>query len=264
MATGHLKRHHGLCSAADLRARATPRCLHLGRAVRAAARHIEYNSTHAGDYPQVLAPVLLGGLGLLVPPFRWLGVWNGTGSQAPRTPRHSPWPSSYSTAPSRQARALILPAVPFIVAAGSIGWHAFIGARGSGNAAQLHRGLVAVGLLLSVGAGIGLCFIQPKVPGDVMTALYDRGDLENFLIVRADGGAMPPQFYRFVEEILHERPQYRCSQPPTGQCNSPRYLSELHRFPGDRLLGRQCSGTNHLPFDGILAAVPPADGPLAR
>ena len=71
--------------------------------------YIEYNSTHAGAYPQgFLAPVRLGGLGTADPPlFAGLGHWHSTRSQTPRAPRHStprllPLPQRFS----QQTRAL--------------------------------------------------------------------------------------------------------------------------------------------------------------
>ena len=136
--------------------------------------YIEYNSTHAGDYTQGFwHQYFWVVLGLLVPPFSLAWVF-GTAREVKRLALLVIPPLAFflfhSAFPNKQER-FILPAVPFIVAAGSIGWHAFI--EGSGfwqRRAQLHRGLVAVGLLLSVGAGIGLCFIQPKSV-DAMTAL---------------------------------------------------------------------------------------------
>ena len=79
-----------------------------------------------------------------------------------------------------------------------------------------------------------------------MTALYDRGDLENFLIVHADGGAMPPQFYSgswkkyWTSDLSTDAANHR-----QVMCNSPRYTFPNYIvFSGDRLLGEACSGTN--------------------
>ncbi|HBE12498.1 MAG TPA: hypothetical protein DCY76_08705, partial [Flavobacteriales bacterium] len=206
--------------------------------------YIEYNSTHAGAYPQGFwHQYFWVVLGLLAPPFSLAWVF-GTAREVKRLALLVIPPLAFflfhSAFPNKQER-FILPAVPFIVAAGSIGWHAFI--EGSGfwqRRAQLHRGLVAVGLLLSVGTGIGLCFIQPKKSRvDAMTALYDRGDLENFLIVHADGGAMPPQFYSgswkkyWTSDLSTDAANHR-----QVMCNSPRYTFPNYIvFSGDRLLG---------------------------
>ena len=206
--------------------------------------YIEYNSTHAGAYPQGFwHQYFWVVLGLLVPPFSLAWVF-GTAREVKRLALLVIPPLAFflfhSAFPNKQER-FILPAVPFIVAAGSIGWHAFV--EGSGfwqRRAQLHRGLVAVGLLLSVGAGIGLCFIQPKKSRvDAMTALYDRGDLENFLIVHAEGGAMPPQFYSgswkkyWTSDLSTDVANHR-----QVMCNSPRYTFPNYIvFSGDRLLG---------------------------
>ena len=107
-------------------------------------------------------------LGLLIPPFSLAWVF-GTAREARRLALLVLPPLAFflfhSAFPNKQER-FILPAVPFIVTAGSIGWHAFT--EGSGfwqRWGRLHSSLVAVGLVLSVGAGIGLCFIQPKSHG---------------------------------------------------------------------------------------------------
>ena len=72
-----------------------------------------------------------------------------------------------------------------------------------------------------------------------MTALHDRGDLENFLIVHAEGGAMPPQFYSgswkkyWTSDLSTDVANHR-----QVMCNSPRYTFPNYIvFSGDRLLG---------------------------
>jgi len=237
--------------------------------------YIDYNSTHAGAYPQGFwHQYVWVVLGLLIPPFSLAWAF-GT---AREVKRHAllVMPALaffifHSAFPNKQER-FILPAVPFIITAGSIGWHAFImGSEFWQRQARLHRRLVAVGLVLSVGAGIGLCFIQPKKSRvDAMSALYDQVDFENFLIVHADGGAMPPQFYAgswkkyWTSDLSTDAVNHR-----QVMCNSTRYTFPNYIvFSGNRSLGEAVERykaiypsmeyVKHMPpsrYDRLLAAL---------
>ncbi len=206
--------------------------------------YIEYNSSHAGDYPQGFwHQYFWVVLGLLIPPFSLAWAF-GTAKEAKRLALLVIPPLAFfvfhSAFPNKQER-FILPAVPFIVTAGTVGWHAFVERSGFWQRRLgLHRGLIICGLVMSLGAGIGLCFIQPKKSRvDAMTALYNRGDLVNFLIVHAEGGAMPPQFYcgswnkYWTSDLETDAVNHR-----EVMCNSPRYTFPNYIvFSGDRLLG---------------------------
>lgn len=206
--------------------------------------YIAYNSEHAGEYPQGFwHQYIWVVLGLLIPPFSLAWAY-GTAREWKRLA----WVvlpalaffAFHSAFPNKQER-FILPAVPFFIAAGSVGWHRFVeGSAFWGRSQRLYRTLIATGLFFSILSGIGLCFIQPKKSRvDAMTALYELGDLENFLIVHTDGGAMPPQFYSgswkkyWTSDLSTDAANHR-----QVMCNSSRYTFPNYIvFSGDRLLG---------------------------
>lgn len=206
--------------------------------------YIDYNTQNAGAYPQGFwHQYFWVVLGLLIPPFSLAWVF-GTVREAKRLALLVFPPLAFfafhSYFPNKQER-FILPAVPFIVTAGSIGWHRFVEQSAFWSQhGKFHRALVAFGLAVSILTGVGLCFIQPKKSRvDAMTALYEQGDLDNFLIVHTDGGAMPPQFYcgswkkYWTSDLNTDASNHRIVM-----CNSPLYTFPNYIvFSGDRLLG---------------------------
>ena len=72
-----------------------------------------------------------------------------------------------------------------------------------------------------------------------MTALYERGDLENFLLIHTDGGAMPPQFYSGSwEKYWTSDLQTDAKNHLKVMCNSNRYVFPNYLvFAGDQHLG---------------------------
>lgn len=162
--------------------------------------YIRYNADNAGDYPQGFwHQYVWVVLGLLLPPFSmaWVfGTYKVWKKHALLVLPPVAFFAFHSYFPNRQER-FILPAVPFFVIAGSVGWAAFEASSQFWNRNNRLRSILSgIGISVSLFLGIGLCFIQPKQSRvDAMSLLYDQGDLENFLVVHTDGGAMPPQFY---------------------------------------------------------------------
>lgn len=206
--------------------------------------YIEYNVTHSGDYPQgQWHQYIWAAIGLLIPPFSFAWLF-GTIREWKRL-AYLVIPAVaffvfHSIFPNKQER-FILPAIPFFIIAGSIGWHAF--ERQSNFWKQrrtLRKLLVGLGVGLSVCLGFTLCFIQPKHSRvQAMNVLFEQGDLENFLMVHTGSGGMPPQFYSgswskywtsdLSTDVLNHR---------QVMCNSPKYTFPNYIvFSGDEHLG---------------------------
>lgn len=206
--------------------------------------YIEYNSTHSSGYPQGFWHQYIWViLGLLLPPFSF--AWSfGMGAVA-RKHAMLVLPSLvffifHSYFPNKQER-FILPMVPFVIVAGSIGWMAF---RERSKFWQRRRSLEhrLAFLFIAINLMVGgvLCGVRPKKSRiDAMTALYDQGNLSNFLIVHTDKPAMPPQFYSGSWE------KYWSSDLSTDEenqrqimCNSPtRAFPNYIVFSGSQHLG---------------------------
>ncbi len=206
--------------------------------------YIEYNNTHSSGYPQGFWHQYVWViLGLLIPPFSFAWAFGMGAIVRKHTLLVLPplvFFIFHSYFPNKQER-FILPMVPFVIVAGSIGWMAF---RERSKFWQKRRelernlGLLFIAANLIIG-GI-FCGVQPKKSRmDSMTALYNRGDLTNFLIVHTDKPAMPPQFYSGSWE------KYWSSDLSTDEvnhrkvmCNSPtRAFPNYIVFSGSQHLG---------------------------
>ena len=206
--------------------------------------YIAYNTTHSGEYPQGFwHQYVWVVLGLLIPPFSL--AWTFGAVREWKRLALVVLPAFafflfHSYFPNKQER-FILPAIPFIIVAGSIGWQRFEQtSKFWTRHTRLRTGLVVMGTTLSLMTGIALCFIQPKKSRvDAMTALYERGDLENFLLIHTDGGAMPPQFYSGSwEKYWTSDLQTDAKNHLQVMCNSNRYVFPNYLvFSGDQHLG---------------------------
>ena len=182
-------------------------------------------------------------LGLLLPPFSFAWAY-GTVRNIKRYALLVLPPLAFfafhSYFPNKQER-FILPAVPFIITAGTVGWDAFLSQSSFWSRNQrLHRALITTGLVLSLVSGVGLCFVQPKASRiHAMSALRSYGDMQNFIMVQTDHGTLPPQFYTgtwkkywtsdLSTDVLNHR---------QVMCNSPSYAFPNYIvFSGDRHLG---------------------------
>ncbi len=206
--------------------------------------YIAYNTENAGGYPQGFwHQYVWVVLGLLIPPFSFAWVF-GTFKVWKKHALLVLPPLAFfvfhSYFPNKQER-FILPSAPFFVIAGSVGWAAFEASSLFWKRhARLRSVLVGMGVTVSLILGIGLCFIQPKQSRvDAMTMLYEQGDLENFLLVHTDGGAMPPQFYSgswahyWTSDLSTDELNHR-----NVMCNSPRYIFPNYLvFSGRQHLG---------------------------
>ena len=206
--------------------------------------YVNYNATHAAGYPQGFwHQYVWVVLGLLVPPFSFAWAF-GTIREIKRLAVLVIPPIAFfafhSCYPNRQER-FILPSIPFIITAGSLGWDAFAShSRYWQRQPRLHDTIVAIGVTLSVILGVGLCFVQPKESRiEAMYSLLNQGDLENFLIVQTDYGALPPQFYSgtwkkyWISDLSTDVADHR-----KVMCNSPSdTFPNYIVFSGDRHLG---------------------------
>ena len=206
--------------------------------------YIEYNSTHASGYPQGFWHQYVWViLGLLIPPFSFACAY-GMGSILRKHALLVLPPLVFflfhSYFPNKQER-FILPMVPFVIVAGSVGWMAFRERSAFWqNRRRLEESLAFFFIVLNLIVGGVLCGIQPKKSRmESMTALYNRGDLINFLIVHTDKPAMPPQFYSgswekyWSSDLATDEANHR-----TVMCNSPtRAFPNYIVFSGSQHLG---------------------------
>ena len=206
--------------------------------------YIEYNSAHASGYPQGFWHQYVWViLGLLIPPFSFAWAY-GMGSILRKHALLVLPPLVFflfhSYFPNKQER-FILPMVPFVIVAGSVGWMAFRERSAFWqNRRRLEESLAFFFIVLNLIVGGVLCGIQPKKSRmESMTALYNRGDLINFLIVHTDKPAMPPQFYSgswekyWSSDLATDEANHR-----TVMCNSPtRAFPNYIVFSGSQHLG---------------------------
>lgn len=100
--------------------------------------------------------------------------------------------------PNRQER-FILPALPFVVILGVIGWYAWKEkSLFWKNKESLHRGLWRFFWVINTVVMFVFCFTYSKKGRvEAMDYLYDQGDCRNFALefTHSDHGAMMPQFY---------------------------------------------------------------------
>ncbi|MGY8941412.1 MAG: glycosyltransferase family 39 protein [Flavobacteriales bacterium] len=162
--------------------------------------YFNYNAEYASEYPQ--GPwhrYLWTLLGLLIPPlsFAWaFGFLKVTKQHAMLVIPALTFFILHSYFSNKQER-FIIPTVPFIIIAGTIGWMEFKATSAYWmKRVRLDRNILGVFIILNVILGIGFtCVFSKESRVMAMTTLYEQGDLSNFLAVKVDRYAMPPQFY---------------------------------------------------------------------
>ena len=151
-----------------------------------------YNTEQAGNYPQ--GPVyqyVLTLAGLLLPPFSLVVMW-GVAKQW-KSAAVVVWPALlfllfHSIFPNKQER-FILPIVPLLLIAGMAGLQGFDQIRWQRALWRFSWAVNVVVLLVLTPA----TFKRSRM--EAMSRLHAYGDVENFLAVQVDSGALPPQFY---------------------------------------------------------------------
>ncbi len=100
--------------------------------------------------------------------------------------------------PNRQER-FILPALPFVVMLGVIGWNEFISTSGFWEKnKKLLRACYTFFWTINIAGMLVFCFTySKKARVEAMLFLYHQGDCINFVreSTHSDGASMPPQFY---------------------------------------------------------------------
>ena len=171
-----------------------------GRPFAQLQAYFGYNTTHSGEYPQgTWHQYIWTLLGLLIPPFSlaWVfGYFRVTKRHAMLVLPALAFFIFHSFFPNKQER-FILPAVPFVIMAGTIGWLAFRdGSRFWKRNRVLEKRILIGSLVFNGLIAIGFTFVEgKKARVEAMLTLYEQQDLENFLAVHVDSHAMPPQFY---------------------------------------------------------------------
>lgn len=241
--------------------------------------YIDYNATHAGEYPQGLWHQYIWTLlGMLLPPLSlaWLfGFFYVTRTQLLLVLPTFLFLVFHGFFPNKQER-FILPAVPYIIMAGTIGWMAFrqrstFWLQNKG----LEKRLLVSTLFLSTILSLGFCFVFAKSSRvQSMTALYENGDLENFLVVHVDSHAMPPQFYSGSwEKYWYSDKETDIPNHRRVMCNSTsRVFPNYILFFGDQHLGESVMAykaaypsmeyVRHIPagnWDRLLARINPVN-----
>lgn len=165
--------------------------------------YIEYNQTHAGNYPKgPWYQYLLTLLGLLIPPASIMLLWGAfhRGKSAPVVWWRVLVPVAaflvfHSAFINKQER-FILPIVPALVALGAVGWQTWKDqSQWWSRRPRLHTSLWGVfwGLNLLV-LPFTLTYEAKKSRVSAMSFLHDN-NAHHFAMIQVDSGAMPPQFY---------------------------------------------------------------------
>ncbi|PCJ80512.1 MAG: hypothetical protein COA49_08570 [Bacteroidetes bacterium] len=164
--------------------------------------YIEYNLTESGNYPQGSTFKYLGlTLILLVPPISIalvIGYFRNWRKLAIIVLPSLAFLIFHSAFPNKQER-FILPALPYILIAGTLGWLAL---RESSKLLKrkssriIEKVALIISLTLNVILLSGLT-IASKNTSEVEAMYYLKSvnDLDSFLFVTADGVAFPPRFY---------------------------------------------------------------------
>ena len=194
-----------------------------------------YNTEQAGNYPQ--GPVyqyILTLAGLLLPPFSLLLLVAGV--RGWRKWAVVVWPALlfllfHSVFPNKQER-FILPVVPLLVVAGMAGLGNFTEIRWKRRLWQASWVLNVLALIVLTPA----TFKRSRL--EAMDLLHDFGNVENFLAVQVDSGALPPQFYwgkwtRYWTTDGSTDP----AEDKATMCASERPFPDAILFYGDRHLG---------------------------
>jgi hypothetical protein len=209
--------------------------------------YIEYNQTHAGNYPTgPWYQYILTLMGLMVPPVSLMLLWGAfhRGKSAPATWWRVAVPVVgfllfHSVFINKQER-FILPVVPALITLGTVGWSIWHQHRPWwGRHSQLHRGLWIGFWVINIALlGVSLTYEAKKSRVEAMGFLYESG-ATNFALIQVDSGAMPPQFYsgRWTSYHIDNRRDGKANPPAKVAAkwcvNPPEYIL----FQGHQHLG---------------------------
>lgn len=164
--------------------------------------YIEYNLTESGNYPQGSPLQYLGlVLVLFVPPISIaivIGYFRNWRKHALIVLPSLAFLIFHSAFPNKQER-FILPALPYILIGGTIGWFAI---RESSEllktkgARLIEKGSIGLALIINITLLAGLT-ISSKNTSEMkaMYALNQMDDVHSFLYITADGHALAPRLY---------------------------------------------------------------------
>ncbi len=207
--------------------------------------YIEYNATHAGNYPTgPWYQYILTLLGLLVPPVSLMLLWGAFHRrQAPQTWWRVAVPvlcflAFHSAFINKQER-FILPVVPALMALGYAGWALWSQqSKWWSRHRMLERGawatFWAISLVLTV---FTVPYSGKHTRVAAMDFLYQNG-AKDYAMVQVDSGAMPPQFYSGIWKYPHIDNRRDVRENPAAVAsrwcaNPPEYIL----FQGGRRLG---------------------------
>jgi hypothetical protein len=162
--------------------------------------YVGYNSTQSGNYPNGPGYMFLGTIaGFLVPPLSLALMFGFFTSWKKQLLLFLPafiFLAFHSIFPNKQER-FILPVLPYFVILGIYGWSIWVTkSKFWTSKKSLLRGLwIAFWVINSLGLAVLTFSYGKKSRVEAMYHLYEQGDLNNFLVVHAGSGAMPPQFY---------------------------------------------------------------------
>ena len=164
--------------------------------------YIEYNLSHAGNYPQggplnFIWVILI----LTLPPisiFLLAGYFSSFRKFAIIVLPSLSFIIFHSVFPNKQER-FILPALPFVIIAGVMGWGILkekISWLKTELGIKLESAVVKTSIFVNILLLVGLT-LSSKNTGEMkaMSAIKQMGDLESFLYVTADGESFAPRFY---------------------------------------------------------------------
>lgn len=192
-----------------------------------------YNTTHALNYPQgPPGQYLLTLLGLMIPPLSLAVLW-GFFREFRRWPEVAAAVLAFwlfhEIYPNKQER-FILPVLPLIAALGLSGWLRFVAVSQFWSAhPRLQRAGRVMFWTLNTVALVALSVGRFKSSRtDAMYALYEAGDLSNFMAVYVDSSAQPPTFYSGSWEKYYVS---RGDQDPEQRLDLVCKLQEKRPFP---------------------------------